>query len=107
MLTGPLFRFLFTSLIPPLSLPAPAGSLCMDLAVLSFQHFNGVKVQNLSVESKAPKEQFQIKSIITDELPNNEVRPQFCYRQLSYEDKMGLCCPLLVRKTPTYQKTTK
>lgn len=50
----------------------------------------------------------QIKLITIDqtELPN-KVRSSSSSRQLSCYDKMGLCCPLLVKKTLTHQNPTK
>lgn len=54
------FSIFFTSLIRPLSLPAPTSFLCDDLSVLSFTHAYGIKVHNiLSVETMAPWEQFR------------------------------------------------
>lgn len=108
MLTGPLF--LFSSLIRPLSLPALTSFLCEDLSVLSFTH---AYIRNQSPQyplcgNHGARWAVQIKSITIDQTEwPNKVRSSSSSRQLSCYDKMGLCCPLLVKKTLTHQNPTK
>lgn len=101
----PCFFPFFTSPIPPRSLPEPTSRLWRELPALSFTH-SCTESKSATFLRKPRRQEGSFRSNKSRLIEQSYPKTSSCC-QLSGEDKMGLCCPLLVGKKLTYQKTTK